>query len=79
MSNFYNNLSNDVYLQFICLFLLYNKDKNRGELMYTVYLIFAVVLILSFITGNIVLLVEHKRKNKKLIFTSGSLVDEELL
>jgi hypothetical protein len=47
--------------------------------MYTVYLIFAVVLTLSFITGNIVLLVEHKRKNKKLIFTSGSLVDEELL
>ncbi len=47
--------------------------------MYTVYLIFAIVLILSFITGNIVMIVEHKQKNKKLVFTSGSLVDEELL
>ena len=47
--------------------------------MYTVYLIFAVVLTLSFITGNIVMLVEHKHKNKKLVFNSGSLVDEEVL
>ena len=47
--------------------------------MYTVYLIFAIVLVVSFITGNIVMLVEHKQKNKKLVLTSGSFVDEEVL
>ena len=58
---------------------MYNVIKNRGELMYTVYLIFAIVLVVSFITGNIVMLVEHKQKNKKLVLTSGSFVDEEVL
>ena len=33
--------------------------------MYTVYIIFAIILAMSFITGNIVLLVEHKRNIKK--------------
>ncbi len=33
--------------------------------MYTVYIIFAIILALSFITGNIVLVVEHKRDVKK--------------
>ena len=58
---------------------MYNVIKNRGELMYTVYLIFAIVLVVSFITGNIVMLVEHKQKNKKLVLTRGSFVDEEVL
>ncbi len=58
---------------------MYNVIKNRGELMYTVYLIFAVVLVLSFVTGNIVMLVEHKQKNKKLVLVRGSFVDEEVL
>ena len=58
---------------------MYNVIKNRGELMYTVFLIFAIVLVVSFITGNIVMLVEHKQKNKKLVLTRGSFVDEEVL
>jgi hypothetical protein len=33
--------------------------------MYTVYIVFAVILALSFVTGNFVLLVEHKRNVKK--------------
>ena len=33
--------------------------------MNTIYLIFALVLLVSFITGNIVLLVEHKNKKDK--------------
>lgn len=33
--------------------------------MYTVYIIFAIILALSFVTGNFVLLVEHKRNVKK--------------
>ena len=39
--------------------------KNRGETMNTVYIIFIGVLVVSFITGNIVLLVEHKNKKDK--------------
>lgn len=45
--------------------------------MYTVYIVFAIILALSFVTGNLVLLVEHKRNIKrskeKIIF------DEEVL
>lgn len=33
--------------------------------MYTAYIIFAIILVLSFITGNIVLLVEHRRNVKR--------------
>ena len=33
--------------------------------MYTAYIIFAVILALSFVTGNIVLLVEHRRNVKR--------------
>ncbi len=47
--------------------------------MYTVYMIFGIILVLSFITGNIVLFVEHKLKANKLVFKQGTLVDEELL
>ena len=68
-----------ISLQLNRIFLVYNVIKNRGELMYTVYLIFAVVLVLSFVTGNIVMLVEHKQKNKKLVLVRGSFVDEEVL
>ncbi len=68
-----------ISLQLNPVFLVYNVIKNRGELMYTVYLIFAVVLVLSFVTGNIVMLVEHKQKNKKLVLVRGSFVDEEVL
>jgi len=33
--------------------------------MYTVYIVFAIILALSFVTGNIVLVVEHKRGVQK--------------
>lgn len=33
--------------------------------MYTVYIVFAVILAISFVTGNIVILVEHKRNIKR--------------
>ncbi len=47
--------------------------------MYIVYVIFAVVLILSFITGIIVLISESKNKKKKLILDNGKIVDREVL
>ena len=47
--------------------------------MYTVYIVFAVILLASFITGNIVLLMEHKSKGKKLILEKGIIIDEEIL
>ena len=47
--------------------------------MYTVYNIFIVVIAVSFITGNIVLLVEHKLKKRKLILQKGTIIDEEIL
>ena len=47
--------------------------------MYTVYMIFAIVIALSFITGNICLIAEHKLKGKKLTLKQGTLVDEEVL
>lgn len=33
--------------------------------MYTMYIVFAIILAISFVTGNVVLLVEHKRNVKK--------------
>lgn len=45
--------------------------------MYTVYIVFAIVLALSFVTGNIVLVVEHKRDVKKR--KSSIIYDEEIL
>ena len=53
--------------------------ENRGELMYTVYMIFAAIIVLSFITGNIVLLTEHKFKKEKLVLQKNVIVDEEIL
>lgn len=45
--------------------------------MYTVYIVFAIILVLSFVTGNIVLIVDHKRNSKK---QTGSIVfDKEVL
>lgn len=45
--------------------------------MYTVYIVFAIILALSFVTGNIVLVVEHKRDSKKR--KSSIIYDEEIL
>lgn len=45
--------------------------------MYTVYIVFAIVLALSFVTGNIVLVVEHKRGVKKR--KDSIIYDEEIL
>lgn len=45
--------------------------------MYTAYIIFAIILVLSFVTGNIVLLVEHRRNVKR---SKASVVfDEEII
>ena len=46
--------------------------------MYTVIIIFAVILVLSFITGNIVIYLEHKSKGK-LTLKKGSIIDGEIL
>jgi len=45
--------------------------------MYTVYIVFAIILALSFVTGNVVLLVEHKRNIKK--SKERIIFDEEIL
>ena len=37
---------------------------DRGVYMNNVYIIFGLVLLVSFITGNIVLIVEHNRDKK---------------
>lgn len=47
--------------------------------MYTVYIIFATIIVLSFITGNIVTIVEHKSKRKNTLFEKGIIVDKEIL
>ena len=47
--------------------------------MYTVYRVLIAVLVLSFVTGNIVLLVEHKLKKRKLVLQKGTIIDEEIL
>lgn len=48
--------------------------------MYTVYIIFSIIMVVSFLTGNIVILVEHKLEEKrKLTLEKGSLVDKEVL
>lgn len=35
--------------------------------MYTMYIILAIIISLSFITGNIILFVEHKQKKKDIV------------
>ena len=48
--------------------------------MYTVYLIFTLMLIVSFVTGNVVLLVEHKQKKSNVLtIEKGSIIDREIL
>ena len=48
--------------------------------MYTVYIIFSIVMIVSFLTGNIVIFVEHKLEEKrKLTLENGSIVDKEVI
>lgn len=47
--------------------------------MYTAYMILAIVLVVSFFTGNVVLIAEHKQKNKKLSFKQGIIIDEDVL
>lgn len=60
------------YLHFLFL-MIYNYIKSRGEFMYTMYIIFAIIISLAFVTGSIILFVEHKQKNKRIIF------DEEII
>ena len=45
--------------------------------MYTVYIVFAIILAISFITGNIVLFVDHKRNIKK--SKKNIIFDEEII
>ncbi len=47
--------------------------------MYTVYMILFSVLILSFITGNVISLTERRFKKTKLILEKGTIIDEEVL
>jgi len=48
--------------------------------MYTVYTILAIVLVVSFITGSIVLYREHKlEKKEKPIVKSRIIVDEDII
>ncbi len=47
--------------------------------MYTVYMIFIFILVVSFITGNIVLLKEHRLQERKLVLQKDVLIDEEIL
>jgi len=46
--------------------------------MYPVYIILAVVLVLSFITGNMVLFMEHKQK-KDALLNKHVLMDSDVL
>lgn len=41
--------------------------------MYTMYIIFTIIIALSFTTGSIVYFVEHKQKNNRII------VDKEII
>ncbi len=38
--------------------------ENRGEFMFTIYVIFIVILVISFITGCIIQSLEHKHRKK---------------
>ena len=58
--------------------ILYNELKSRGEFMYTAYLIFTIILFLSFITGMVLILVEHEPKKNELV-DNHIIVDSEIL
>ncbi len=47
--------------------------------MYTVYMIFAAIIVLSFITGNIILITEHKAQKKEITSKPKIFVDEEII
>lgn len=47
--------------------------------MYTVYFVFTFIIFISFITGNILSITEHKQKNNRLILEEGKIIDEEIL
>jgi hypothetical protein len=53
--------------------------KNRGEFMYTTYMIFLIVLIFSFFTGNIVLIMQSKLKSKGLVLKNSMIVDDDII
>ncbi|MBQ9018985.1 MAG: hypothetical protein IJ097_01565 [Bacilli bacterium] len=46
--------------------------------MYTAYLIFTIILFLSFITGMVLILVEHEPKKNELV-DNHIIVDSEIL
>ncbi len=47
--------------------------------MYNTYLVFLIVLIFTFFTGNLVLIVQSKSRKKELLFKNNMIVDEEIL
>ena len=47
--------------------------------MYTTYMVFLIVLIFSFFTGNVILIVQNKLKSKELILRNSMIVDEEII
>lgn len=57
----------------------YNCIRSRGEAMFTIYMIFAAILVLSFVTGSILLLVEHKPNIVKKKVANSIIFDEEII
>ena len=47
--------------------------------MYTVYVIFAAIIVLSFITGNVILFTEHKAQKKEIVPKPKIIIDEEII
>ena len=48
--------------------------------MYTVYMIFIVILIVSFITGLFVVIIDNKHKSSEVVDTkNGIIIDEEII
>lgn len=47
--------------------------------MSTTYLVFILVLMFTFFTGNIVLIMQSKSRRKDLLFKNNMIVDEEIL
>ena len=47
--------------------------------MYNTYLVFLIVLIFTFFTGNLILIMQSKTKKKDLLFKNNMIVDEEIL
>ena len=47
--------------------------------MYNTYLVFIIVLIFTFFTGNLILIAQSKKSRKELLFKNNSIVDEEIL